>query len=172
MQATPLTLALIICLAAPATAHDQHTITATLDLSQTGAENPAADALFEQLDASDGQVITLDLTLSPIKNASDPGYQLMPLQSNPEPVICGNGTFGTIENLQTLFTLDFQHPSHFHAPTMIHIGDRLRFPHHDITCGYGDSGAENTSLRLVGDFIVETAGIPTAISYTLFPVNP
>ena len=144
-------------------------------------ESPSADEFFAALDANDGKVIKLDLEIIPNQDG-DPGYSLeidpatpaaSPDGPDPSNIVCGDGVYGIVENYRSFYSLGFQHPQHFHAPTAIRLGNRVGYPLHTIICGIEAYTAQSrTSLYISGHFVVTTAAIPTAVTYDLYPYNP
>lgn len=151
---------------------DPATVKAVIDYSETGSGE--ADRFFELLDANTGKVIALELDIIPRQEEGSPGYSLSEDAEGEsvEDVVCGSGSVGIIDNFSSVYRLTFQHPDHFHAPAEIVIGDRARYPFQSIRCG-AESVGENafTQLHVAGHFVVATAEIPTAVTYTLYPYD-
>ncbi len=160
-------------------------IKAHLDYSkvQDGESDPIADKLFSQLEKNKGKVVELYLKITPAKESAAKGYTLKYLRQNQldaekestsdNTVSCGDGLYGVLENYRDDLILDFQHPSHFHSPTKVFIGNRMNHPRNSAACsteGYMQN--DKTPLYVRGSFVVEAESIPTAIEYVLFPVNP
>lgn len=144
-------------------------VKAVLDYAEKKGET--ADAFFRQLDRHNGQIVRLDLQIKPWQAEDDPGYSLT-AKPGKSRVVCGNGTYGLIDNDKTEYLLKLQHPKHFHAPTAIHIGSRADTPLQALWCGVEDyTEITFTSLHLTGYFIIHSLPVPTANQYTLFPVE-
>ena len=149
-------------------------VEAVIDYSSEKGDD-AADRFFETLNLNSGKTVQLDLEIIPRQDPDLPGYSL---RTDPEPpaeseFILRGTTYGLVDNYRTRFSVSFQHPSHFHNPIEIRIGNRMAFPFHSIVCGAENSGSmELTRLHVRGHFVVETAEIPTALVYDLYPYDP
>lgn len=136
----------------------------------------AADAFFKALDAHSGKAISLVLEIVPKQDKNDPGFSLAKDQrgsATSDKILCGQDNYGVVDNYRSAYRLGFQHPENFHAPTEIMIGERTQYPFHAIRCGTENyTTKELTHLHVSGHFVVMTAGIPTANTYTLYPYAP
>ena len=143
-------------------------------LDYSGSGGAAADNLFRLLERNAGKVISLNIEIVPNPRGDSPGYSLVNDHSSPGTsvdFVCGSDNQGRIDNLRSTYRLSLQHPENFHAPTEIVVGDQLNFPFQSIRCG-AEGGRERTNLHVRGFFVIETAEIPTARSFFLYPYRP
>lgn len=160
----------------PAAAHDLHIpaekITAILDYSKPNAD--AADAFFSQLEKNSEKLVKLELEIVPRQTSDESGYSLSAANGNSEAetLLCGDGHYGLVDNQITQYELTFNHPENFHSPTTINIGDRRSFPFQTVYCGIENyTEFTYTSVKVTGEFVVFSAGIPTAVQIVLFPYS-
>jgi hypothetical protein len=143
-------------------------------LDYSGGGGAAADNFFRALRQNAGNVISLDIEIVPNPSGDSPGYSLVKDHTSPRTaadLVCGSDNQGRIDNLRSAYRLSLQHPENFHTPTEIVVGDQLNFPFQSVRCG-AEGARERTALHVRGFFVVETAEIPTARSYFLYPYRP
>lgn len=195
MKITQIVSALLFAIFSPSLAmasDDIVEISAILDFSSP--DEASANALFEKLHANSGKAVQLSLKIIPhqptppankvVKTSAaslsdgQAGYVLKErkpdfISENSTSIVCGFGKFGGVDNFGTDYELTFNHPSNFHSPTTIIMGNRQSYPFHSIICGVEDyTKQEFTHLHIKGAFVVMIATIPTAQEITLFPYNP
>lgn len=186
---TKATLSCLVAMLCPfvwvpiASAQEIPEIVATINLSKTDTQ--AVDQFYAALSKAGRHPFYLKLKIEPDQTAAGPGYALtrdlafsgastgVPANAANGANVCGNGNWGTIDNFATVFRLGFKPYQDTHSGVEITIGDRVRYPYHNMICTIEDyTSAQRTPLLVEGHFVVSIANIPTAIIYTLFPINP
>lgn len=174
MFRTPVALAtLLLCSTYSAAEEAVPEVSARLDYAKP--DEPAYEAFFDTVSKLDGKVIFLKLEIVPGQSAEEGGgYTLTLTGSDNATIECGKDEYlGLIDNLKSEYSLNFQHPTHFHAATQIHIGDRTRYPFHSLVCGVeGYTELKRTPLHVSGHFVVQTYEIPTQANVALYPYDP
>lgn len=154
-------------------------IVATLDLARK--DTAATDAFYTALTKAEREPFYLNLTIKPHQDADEAGYTLnadVPSANGSsgntgDMHVCGDGIWGTIDNFRAVYKLGFRPFEDNHSGVEITIGDRVRFPFHNMICSSeGYTSTKRTPLLIEGHFVVSKANIPTAIIYTLFPFDP
>ncbi len=154
-------------------------IVAVLDLTTT--DSNATDAFYAALSKAGRKPFYLKLTLKPNQESDEAGYSLSrdPLSPKGSPDtsegahVCGNGEWGTIDNFRSAYRLGFKPFEDNHSGVDMTIGDRIRYPFHNMICTTeGYTSVQRTPLLVEGHFVVSIATIPTANIYTLFPYDP